>query len=366
MTSEDKKRFESQWPAVAARLDRMLARRGVRPERREDIVQETGLRLLGSWERVDASRPLWPFTVTIALNLLRDEARKGVNSEVPCEVPDRSDGSDVESLGLARLEIRRAGLALSQMDPGQRDVLLEELKPSGLPAARSAAATKMLRMRARRKLSLLMQQVSALGVTSFAAIKRAARLGHLYPFSRASEGAVTSALCGVLCVVALSSAVSLAPFSALPDQVDDMIRGGAGLDPSATSDRTAEPGVSSVVTEAGLPTADLWARSNSEPPTERARSGARKPEEAKGAIEAKSSYEIPLGGKPLAEGDVFVEVFDGGHGGSLPTSVDCSERMISPDEIDATCWDQGNPDKRYGVRVRHEGKTTIGELDPSA
>lgn len=368
MTSEDKKRFESQWPAVAARLDRMMARRGVPAHRREDIVQETGLRLLRSWDRVDAARPLWPFTVTIALNLMRDEARKGLFSEVPCELPDHKDDSDVESLGLARLEIRRAGLALSKMEPGQRNVLLAEVEPSAYQPAGSPAAVKMLRMRARRKLALLMQQVSALSLASVAAIKRAGRFGQMFPFSRASEGALTSAVCGVLCVVAFTGAVSLAPFSSLPGDPDTFAGDG---DNNIIRDLASLSGLEASITglsaasEDASPAATIASRrdfrsTGKTPETER-----REMPENIGTVEHKGAYEIPLGGKPLAQGYVHVQVFGGGHGAGAPTSVDCSEHMISPNEINATCWDREDPDRRYGVRIRHEGKTTLDELEIS-
>lgn len=368
MTSEDKKRFESQWPAVATRLDRMMARRGVPAHRREDIVQETGLRLLRSWDRVDAARPLWPFTVTIALNLMRDQARKGLFSEVPCEVPDHKDDSDVESLGLARLEIRRAGLALSKMEPGQRNVLLAEVEPSAYHPAGSPAAVKMLRMRARRKLALLMQQVSALSVASGAAIKRAGRFGHLYPFSRASEGALTSALCGVLCVVALSGAVSLAPFSSLPDGSDALADdGGGGVIDGLVKLSGLEASIAGLnaVSEDGFRAATIGFKGDARSTSSRPDPAAREVPEHRATVEHKSSYAIPVGGKPLAHGNVHVQVFGGGHGAGAPTSMDCSEHMISPNEINATCWDREDPDRRYGVRIRHEGKTTLDDLEIS-
>lgn len=366
MTSEDKKRFESQWPATAARLHKMLARRGVPLDRRDDIVQETGLRLLGSWDRVDAARPLWPLTVTIALNLLRDQARKGLDSEVPYEFLERPDALDVEALGLARLELKRAGMALAQMAPGQRNVLLAEVDPSRYePASSTPAATKMLRMRARRKLSVLMQQVSALCVAPVAAIRRLARIGHLAPFSRATEGAVTSALCGVLCVVALGGAVSLAPFSAVPGTSDDLAHIPSfeqGHEASATV--TAMTTAASVAQERRSIRDVAGVAGSGDAGTDPGGHRPGRADDEEGAFEHGGSYEIPVGGKPFAEGKVLVQVFDGGSG-SVPTSFDCSEHMFSPDEIDATCWDQRDPQRKYGIRVKHEGKTRLDELEVS-
>lgn len=368
MTSEDKKRFESQWPQVAARLGSMLARRGVPADRREDIVQETGLKLLKTWDRVDASKPLWPFTVTIALNLMRDQARKGLYTEVPAEIPDRSNNEDVEEVNLARLELRRAGLALAQMDPGQREVLLAEIEPT--PHTRSSAspaATKMLRMRARRKLSLLMQQVSALALVPVAATKRLGRLAHLFPYSKATEGAVTSALCGVLCVVALGGSVGLAPFSSLPSDAFRHDAGGRGSSSEvrgsiSTPYLSAAPGAR---TQGGSTSSLRDAIKELRSPQAGDPSATKGPavsEADDSTLKHESGYEIPVGGKTLAQGKVGLEVFGGGHGPSAPSNVDCHERMFSPNEINATCWDQSNPDRRYGVRVRHEGKTTVDHL----
>lgn len=367
MTSEDQKRFESQWPAVAARLDSMLARRGVPPDRREDIVQETGLKLLKTWERVDASKPLWPLTVTIALNLMRDQARKGLFTEVPTEIPDRSASDNVEELNLARLELKRAGLALAQLNPGQREVLLAEVDPASYRSTSSPAATKMLRMRARRKLSVLMQQVSALALAPVAAIKRVGRLGHLFPFSRASEGVVTSALCGVLCVVALGGSAGLAPFSALPEDLQrDSSR------PERSRDEAAAPAALGYIMVSGSIGGSIHTSVRAEiqevkdrltdPETGTSPKGSVSSPEESAGIRHESNYEVPVAGKTIAQGTVGVEVFNGGHGPGAPGNIDCHERMISPDEINATCWDQSDPNRRYGARIRHEGKTTVDHL----
>ena len=146
--------FEDEWPALAARLNRRLSRSCPDPFEREDVVQETGLRLFRMWERVDG-RPLWPLVLTIALNLLRDAHRawQEPSMELPPELPSTSD---VERTGIARLELALVKDALERLSVTHRAVLLAELgmlPPEGL----SPAATKMSRMRARRRLSQLLE-----------------------------------------------------------------------------------------------------------------------------------------------------------------------------------------------------------------
>src|SRR5918998_318816 len=164
MTETGTHMFEDQWPDPARRLDAMLAGKRVPAHKRDDVVQETGLRLFRMWGQVDPERPLWALVVTIALNLLRDEARKRPEREVLGLVPDRPADQDVERAGLARLEWRRVQKAMDQLSPAHRSILMAELGDEGALAARGANATKMLRMRARRRLSALLDVASASGM----------------------------------------------------------------------------------------------------------------------------------------------------------------------------------------------------------
>jgi hypothetical protein len=363
MTSEQKRQFENQWPAVAARLERMLARRGIPEERRDDIVQETGLRLLRSWHKVDAARPLWPFTVTIALNLMRDQARRSDWGEVLTEFPDRQDATDVEHLATKRLELRQAGRALALLKPGQRDVLLAEVEPSMFPATGTPAATKMLRMRARRRLAALMQQVSALGIAVTGPIRRLGRSSHLLPY-RSSAEALVPAVCGVLCAFAVVGAGSLAPFSTLPPSEGSATDADALLEGSSTGDLATTSSVAGAATTSSADSALVQGGPRAYRP-EQSRGGADPrgplPPEDHG-ISHRSYYEIPLGQETLVHGSVTVEIHHGGDGGPPPASgdgsLDCSEQMITPNQVDARCWRSGDPQRRYGVRVKHEGRTT--------
>ena len=149
--------FEQQWPEVAQKLQGLLAGKNVPSCKRDDIVQETGLRLFGMWEKVDRARPVWPLAVTIALNLLRDEARRHPEREVLGAIPDIPTGHDVEHEGLARIELERVQLAMAQLSPSHRDVLLNEIVPHEEIPKTARNATKMMRLRARRALTTLLE-----------------------------------------------------------------------------------------------------------------------------------------------------------------------------------------------------------------
>ena len=150
--------FERQWPEVAQRLQGLLASKNVPACKRDDIVQETGLRLFGMWEKVDRARPVWPLAVTIALNLMRDEARRNPQREVLSEVvPEMPAAHDVEDEGLARIELERVQMAMAQLSPSHRDVLLKEITPHDDVPRPARNATKMMRLRARRALATLLE-----------------------------------------------------------------------------------------------------------------------------------------------------------------------------------------------------------------
>lgn len=202
--------FEEQWPDLARRLDAMLAGKRVPAHKRDDIVQETGLRLFRMWDQVDPDRPLWALVVTIALNLLRDEARKRPEREILGLVPDRAADQDVERAGLARLEWRRVQNAMSQLSPAHRSILMAELGDESAAPGRGANATKMLRMRARRRLSALLDVASASGLVFGVRIRRLFDLERHVIAVRSilggSENVVAPAAAGFLSAVALFAA----------------------------------------------------------------------------------------------------------------------------------------------------------------
>ncbi|HJR44777.1 MAG TPA: sigma-70 family RNA polymerase sigma factor [Actinomycetota bacterium] len=158
--------FESEWQAVAPALERILARRGVTGWLRDDVMQETALRLYRSWDRVDPDRPLLPLAVTIANNVVWDERHKRSQVEVPGVVPDRPAVHDVEELGLARMELGKVRDLMSRLSAPHRSVLLAEVGGAAVPEG-SKDATKMLRLRARKKMRSLMEAASASGFVMF-------------------------------------------------------------------------------------------------------------------------------------------------------------------------------------------------------
>ena len=150
--------FESAWPALERKLRAGLAARRVPPDALEDVLQETALRLLRSWGRV-RGETLWAFTLTVALNIVRDDARKRQRREnVPVEdlPPDR----DPEHEALVRMELDRVRAALASMNEKQRAILLSEVGEAAMPEG-SAGGIKMARMRARQRLRALIEDASA-------------------------------------------------------------------------------------------------------------------------------------------------------------------------------------------------------------
>lgn len=203
MSPDAKRSFEAEWPILARRLRLLLVRKNVHPSLHDDLVQETALRLVSMWETVDPRRPLWPLTVTITLNLLRDRARTVQRDDLVAEVPDRGALYDVEAAGLARIELERVGRAMAELSRLQRSALLRELGGDASSAAPDGAADKMLRMRARRKLKLAMENVS--GVVAL----RLRRLMELVEGAIGiREGAVSAASCGFCLVLGVGAALA--------------------------------------------------------------------------------------------------------------------------------------------------------------
>ena len=193
MTPKQRRDFEAEWPELAKSLERFLAGKGVPAARREDLVQETATRLLRCWPSVDRSVPVRALACTIALNLLRDEARR----VTPCpvaEVPDHPSTYDVELAGIARIELQRVADAMSKMGPAQRAVLLQEVGEGFGATFTTPDAEKMTRLRARRKLTLMLERMSA---------AVSLRLFRLLDFSGAVVPAKDGALGAMACAACL-------------------------------------------------------------------------------------------------------------------------------------------------------------------
>lgn len=159
MTPELRNEFEISWKELQPRLRVMLAARRVGMDRHEDLLQETALRLYRMWERVDRSKPSWPLAKTIALNLLRDEYRTRRVTQSLEDSPEQPFDYDLEAQGIARLELERVHKALSSLTELQRRALLVEI--GVLPTGEPCSGDKMVRMRARKRLVSLLEDVSA-------------------------------------------------------------------------------------------------------------------------------------------------------------------------------------------------------------
>jgi len=214
MSPEMRKDFEAEWPLLARRLNAFLGRKQIGPDQREDLVQETALRLYGAWERVDRSRSAWALTATIALNLIRDQGRRYQQSSLPvAEVPEPTCSDDVEQIALARVELGRVNAALAEMTPAQRSVLLEEVGSANGSAA--TPATKMRRLRARRKLRQMLERSMAV-VLPF---RRVTEVGQAVTIFRDSFARVGS--CLACMVLGVGSFMGLPPEALVEEPVPD-------------------------------------------------------------------------------------------------------------------------------------------------
>lgn len=212
MTTQVESSFEAVWPDLQRRIHRFLSSKKVPDSQREDVVQETGLRLYRMWDQVDPAGSPIGLALTIAMNIVRDNARRDSHRTVVEIEPDVPAICDVERSGLARLELSRVRRALTELTPAQRSVLLSELDRNQAPPEASAAAIKMLRMRARRNLSAILERAGA-GVL-VARFRRFFGLPQQVfvprDFSKVEQG-MASSLAGVMA----AAAISLSPISGL-------------------------------------------------------------------------------------------------------------------------------------------------------
>ncbi|MEA2446725.1 MAG: Sigma-70 region 2, partial [Actinomycetota bacterium] len=206
--------FEEEWPELERRVRCSLVSRGAPPWLRDDIVQETALRLFRMWDEIDPERSMFGLALTIAQNLLWDEQHRKARGEVLGLIPDVPGEQDVERSGIAREELGRVYRLLPRLNLNHRKVLLAEIGGEA-PVTASGDALKMLRLRARRKLTALMESASAgifvmgfelrrLGWRVSSAIRRHSIPGEL------PAGAVV-AFCGVFAVLMVPLPTTPAP-----------------------------------------------------------------------------------------------------------------------------------------------------------
>jgi hypothetical protein len=200
MTPKMRRNFEASWPELACRVDKMLRRKKISDARRDDILQETALRLIQMWDRVDPRRAA-SLAVTIALNLMRDESRRKKGIELVGDVPEIAAPLDVETAGLARVELGRLRLAMDRLSPAQHAALLREIG-NGNGRNGTPASEKMLRMRARKKLRRILERVSA---PLLLRLRKSADLLHF-----AGAGSTENLLQGLACIGCLTLGLSVA------------------------------------------------------------------------------------------------------------------------------------------------------------
>ncbi|HEX2196528.1 MAG TPA: sigma-70 family RNA polymerase sigma factor [Actinomycetota bacterium] len=227
MTTQVESSFEAVWPDLERRIHRFLSSKKVPDCQREDVVQETGLRLYRMWAQVDPAGSPIGLALTIAMNIVRDNARRDSHRTVVEIEPEIPALCDVERSGLARLELSRVRRALSELTPAQRAVLLSELDRNERPPEASAAAIKMLRMRARRNLSAILERAGA-GVL-VARWRKLFGLPQQVLVPRDVTKVEQGLMSGLASVVA-AAAISLSPLSSL-----------LGLDNPGAPDRNRTP-----------------------------------------------------------------------------------------------------------------------------
>ena len=200
--------FGKQWPVLQRRLNAFLRGKGVPPSEIDDLVQEVAARLVSFWHKVDPDRPLWPLTVTIALNLVRDRGRRP-DLELLGELPEVAGSADVANASIARLELAAVVRAMDALTPSQKAALLQSICPDE-EIVRSTSAEKMLRMRARRRLA------NAVGRACGGLVLKARRLTDSLQGFFSKTDAMAQALACATCVFAVSagSTVLYPPFQA--------------------------------------------------------------------------------------------------------------------------------------------------------
>ena len=191
----DRASFDDEWPALADRLRRTLTARGVPAQDRDDVVQETALRVYRSWTGLDPHRPAWPFVITVGINIWRDVIRERTGRIAQCHPTahiEMTADLDVERDVLAREEFASTVVAMRSLAPEQRRLLLatEEFGDTARPLR---PAERVARMRVRRQLARAVGRASAVLVVLW--LRRPAR----------TTGVVATAYAGAIAAAMLTS-----------------------------------------------------------------------------------------------------------------------------------------------------------------
>lgn len=253
MTGKESARFEDEWSLLEPRLHGLLAQRGVSSSLREDIVQETALRLIRMWPGVDVERDVFPLAATIALNLARDNARRLAKREVLGEIPEGPGTEDVERAVLSRLDLEQVARAFPKLREAHRRVLLRELDSisdsTRDPERRSRTATNMVRLRARRRLAHLIGAASSF----FGALiwrLSGPSAGHYVPATTAACFAALVVLTPPSVTAPAPGSFSLKPKEAIvrvdpssPQAIARLEREAPSIEPASRTTERALPGV---------------------------------------------------------------------------------------------------------------------------
>jgi len=191
--------FATEWPTLVPKLRTMLARAGAPVAEREDLVQETALRLYRMWAKIDQERGVEALARKIAMNAWRDQWRRRGEREVLGDVPEAATGQDTERAALARVEVREVSRALARLRPATAAVLRVAAADAESDVAEGGtpAALRMARCRARRALQASMRVACAAVVFAVAAIRTLGR--------PARTGLATGAVATVALVLTLST-----------------------------------------------------------------------------------------------------------------------------------------------------------------
>lgn len=367
MTNDHEREFEQQWPALAARVNALLRRKKISPWLAEDITQETGLRLIKMWPRIDKTQPVWPLVATITLNLMRDEMRREGSHELTYAVPDVPSLENVERRGMARLELRAVGGALSQMADTQRHVLLAEVSEDTSDAP-DPSATRMLRMRARRKLQSLMDHASLLGIALGDHLRRVVRhvelaAGRALPINAENVSAAAISL-----LAALSLGIAIAPDT--HSEAGELgSRGASVAGENSEGDASGLAGGNSSARRAAndLEAArdrDLTDRKRRNGTTRGARAGGTDGGDNGEAFPGAVDYWVRINDDTYASGSANVEIVGddddiAARDGSQPTGTGSVNCTVSPAQQGASCSHSGEGWSERGVRANHEGRAVV-------
>jgi hypothetical protein len=286
---------------------------------REDVVQETGLRLFKMWEDVDPERSPTGLALTIANNLLWDAVARHRNREVLGDVPERPAEHDVEELGIARLELARVSRGMQHLSEAHRTVLLAEIDENTPRPAATPAAVKMLRMRARRRLSALLEHASAVGIFVGGGLRKLAlRLRMMVERTALLGDGAAAAVSGLVATVTIITGVAVVAQAGTPARLGTVEI--AKVRASAGSSEVISHGTSTVA--------------------QTAPSGRSVLTQSKDVTSEESSqtqrYEVPFDGGPV-NGGATVEVRDNGEEGIVVKPPTCGVSKPSENEHEVSC-----------------------------